>query len=1024
MYFSVLGPLEVRDDALIPLRIAGDRRRSLVLRMLLVPNQTVSFDRLVDDVWGAVPRKGVRSPLAAHISLLRDQLGADRIRTEGTGYVLVAGPDEVDMSLFEKELDQAHLESARGDHAASVRTLTVALGRWRGDAFNDVGDQAWVIGSARRIEELRYSAHELFMIGRLALGEHHEVVAVATALVDQHPLRETGWAILMLALYRSSRQAEALRAYRKLVQVLGDELGIEPSPGLASLEEAIILQKPELDWSPTQESIDMASILLNVATYRHVRPPLVSQPAFVTQDTELAEVRNPAAQVSSPHTSFVGRDEELHWLKDHIRKGALVTLIGPAGVGKTRIALKAAEQHHLATDVDVRVVDLSAANRGDDVLESVAAALGIALTGGFRTEELLVGALSERSLLLLLDDCESVRDSCAAAARALLGQCVNLVILATSREPFDVPMETTYQVTPLGLPPSGDVVPIEDLASSPAVRLFTERACAHAPSFRLDASTADAVVAICSEADGIPLALELSAAQLSRISVFDLAQRLEDQLNLLSSSDPDVSAHLRSIRQSLDRSYETLSEQQRALLRYISVCVGTWSLTDIERMAPTLGMPRWAVAETLGDLVEKNLVHIEVQIDERPGDYRYRLLASIKRYAFEHLMAEGTESVTLAREAHAEAYLRASENVDSIEGRYAANDVDSAYPNLKVAMQYLAQHPQHMASALQMATSLRNYWPTRVTDGTTLLRSLLVDNAHVSNELMGRGYLVLGELLYMTGDRSASDALSKGLSLAREASDPGLCSDILSSLSAIEAFSGKEQLAMSLASDALAVATDIPDQWLTAKAFASNGLAAIRIDPSAAYENYAMALDIYTGLEQRWGMSDCLANLGLLDLCEGALLQGVTRLDEALRLARVGRHSSLECWVTVYSGFAALHQADAVHAETQFDHALTLGRARGLSNAVVHGLAGKAALLAHEGEAEHGARVLGAAEALRQRATESWHPAEESAIGLARIRLEEDLGSSAFSLAVLRGEMLSLVDSIALALDASLSDQK
>ena len=863
------------------------------------------------------------------------------------------------------------------------------------------------------MEELRCSALEHLMMGRLALGEHHEVVAIATAVVDQHPLRETGWAILMLALYRSSRQAEALRAYRKLATLLGDELGIEPSSGLSSLEEAIILQKPELDWSPSDESgADMASTLLNVSSYGGIRSSLGISPVFEEYDTEFSEVLKPETQVPSSHTSFIGREEDLHWLEDHIRKGCLVTLTGPGGVGKTRIALLAAHRRHLASGVEVCVVDLSAADR-DDVFESIAAALDVALTGGFPAEEILAGAMSGREILIVMDDCQGVRDACASAAVTLLEQCTDLAIVATSREPLEVPMEDVYQVAPLGLPPPDVGARIEDLLeSSQAVRLFSERAVAHIPSFRLDESTADAVVTICSELDGIPLALELAAAQLTRISVFDLARRLDDQLNLLSSKDPNVSFHLRSVRGSIDRSYETLSDPQKTLLRYLSVFVGTWSLTDVERMAPALRVPRSEIDEALGDLVDKSLV----QVDGGRGGYRYRLLAPISHYASERLIAEGDADQDLACRAHADGCLRAAEDFEANQGHGALDDMDLAYPNLKLALHYLSQRPGRASDALELATSLRSYWPTRVADGTALIRSLLNDQTDIPNALRSRGYLVFGELLYMAGDRSATEALHKGLALARKVGDDALCSDILSSLSAIEAFRGEGPRAMTLAAEALVIGSNTGDPRLIAKAFASNGLAAIRVDRAAAYDNYSRALALYTELEQRWGMSDCLANLGLLDLCEGAPRKGMARLDEALRLAAAGRHSSLECWVTVYSGFAAVYQSDAVQAEAQFDTALALGRTRGLPNAVVHGLAGKAVLLADEGQAEFGAQILGAAEALRQRASESWHPAEESAIGRARLRLQQDLGDSALSLALLRGEMLTLVDSITLAL--------
>ncbi len=1021
MYFSVLGPLEVRDDSSAPLRMAGDRRRSLVLRLLLVPNRVVSFDRLVEDVWGPVPRKGVRSPLAAHISLLRDQLGADRIRTEATGYALVATPGEVDAELFENELGEAYLASTRGDHLVSVRLLNTALGRWRGDAFEDAGDQSWAVGSATRMEELRCSAQELLMIERLSLGEHHEVVAAASAIVNQHPLRETGWAVLMLALYRSSRQAEALRAYRRLVVLLGDELGIEPSSGLASLEEAIILQKPELDWSPDEAGVDLASILLNVSTFGGVRSSLATSPAVGKPDSEFSETLNPEAELPSPHTSFIGRNEDLLWLKDHTRKGRLVTLTGPAGVGKTRIALVAAHQHHVSNEVEVHVVDLSAAERDDDVLAAIAAALDVSLTGGFPPDEVLAGAMSGREILLVLDGCETVRGPCAAAAVTLLSQCAGLALLATSREPLEIPGETVYQVGPLGLPPSGLVARAEELReTSPAVRLFTLRATAQVPTFTLDASTADAVASICSEVDGIPLALELAAAQLSRISVFDLAQRLDDQLNLLSSKNPDLSPHLRSLRGSIDRSYETLSDEQKALLRYLSVFVETWSLTDLERMAPVLGIPRSTIGDALGELVDKNLV----QIDRSPRRYRYRLLTSIRQYASEHLVEEGKNHLDRARQAHADAYLCASMDFDRNDREPDMEAIDSAYSNFKVALQHLSAQPDRQSDALQLAISLRSYWPSRVADGIALIRALLNDESRMPNALLSRGYLIFGELLYMAGDLSASDALRKGLTLGEEAGDEALQSDILSSLSAIEAFRGEGNRAVGLAAEALTLATTTGDQRLLAKAFASNGLAASGIDRAAAHRNYSEALELYTGLEQRWGMSDCLANLGLLDLCDGALAQGAVRVEEARRLAGVGGHSSLECWVTVYSGFAAVYRSDMVDAERQFRAALSLARSRGLPNAAVHGLAGIAVVLADQGHSEPGAKVLGAAEALRKRASESWHPAEEPVIDRARLRMQADLGDSEVSLALLRGGMLSLVDSIALGLDTTLGSTR
>ena len=286
------------------------------------------------------------------------------------------------------------------------------------------------------------------MVGRLALGGHHEVAAAAAAVVNEQPLRETGWAILMLALYRSSRQAEALRAYRRLARVLDDELGIEPSSGLSALEEAIILQKPELDWSEDAR-VDLASSLLNVSTYGQPRPSPIAKVTPQANDSETTPTQNLEVQAPSPHKSFIGREEELLWLKDHIRRGSLVTLTGPAGVGKTRIALQAAREP--PTDQWRR-----SPCRGP---LSFRARRGRAPSNCGHSRHRVDGTLpprrgtwrsDERSRPpdSVLDDCERLRDSSASAVVTLLTQCPDLAFVATSREPLDAPREAIYKLHP------------------------------------------------------------------------------------------------------------------------------------------------------------------------------------------------------------------------------------------------------------------------------------------------------------------------------------------------------------------------------------------------------------------------------------------------------------------------------------------------------------------------------------------------------------------------------------------------
>ena len=248
--FKILGSLAVEGEG-GPLVVSGVRRRALLLRLLVPPNHPVSDDRLTDDLWDGEPPAGAASTLASHVSLLRQVIGRDRIARRAGGYVLVVGHEEVDALCFEEEAKAGDAAFGEGRVELARRLFEAALERWRGPALMDVHDMSWASGETTRLEELRRTSQESLMDARLALGEHHQLVAALESAVAEDPLRERRWRQLMIALYRSGRQADALHAYQRLRLFLGDQLGIEPSAELTLLEHSIILQKPELDWEGT-----------------------------------------------------------------------------------------------------------------------------------------------------------------------------------------------------------------------------------------------------------------------------------------------------------------------------------------------------------------------------------------------------------------------------------------------------------------------------------------------------------------------------------------------------------------------------------------------------------------------------------------------------------------------------------------------------------------------------------------------------------------------------------------------------
>src|SRR5580658_4939370 len=306
--FEVLGPLVVRDEkATIP--IAGARRRALLVRLLVTANELVPASRLAEDLWADEASSATASTLQSHISLLRKALGPKRLVGRDGGYVLAVADDELDVRRFEAEARQARDALGAGDPGTASRLLSTALGRWHGAALADVSGAAWARPEQARLEELRLGAIETWLEARLELGEHQEVVALAEAVVADNPLREQIWAHLMLALYRSGRQSDALRTYQRLRGLLGEELGIEPSSPLVALDDAIVQQKPELDWSGAG-AVATERWRWNRATAAGVFPVVGDGPDTdalpLHAHTQLERNHNLPEQISS----FVGRTQE------------------------------------------------------------------------------------------------------------------------------------------------------------------------------------------------------------------------------------------------------------------------------------------------------------------------------------------------------------------------------------------------------------------------------------------------------------------------------------------------------------------------------------------------------------------------------------------------------------------------------------------------------------------------------------------------------------------------------------------
>jgi predicted ATPase/DNA-binding SARP family transcriptional activator len=579
--FRVLGPLEVySDDTLV--HVGGVKQRSILALLIANRGGVVSTDRIVDEVYGEDAAAGARRSVQTIISMLRRDLG-DVIVGSGGGYRFDAARNMVDVCRFE-DLVAEGLALLGDDPRRASSVFDEALGLWRGDPYGDVEGRGVFQAEIARLSELRFTALEARAEADLGCGRHREVVAELEALVGEYPLRERLWGWLMLALYRTGRQADALAAYQQLRQVLGEGLGIEPCDEVRVLEEQILLQDPALDLVPVVPHNLPASL-----------------------------------------TSFVGRDLELIEIGEVLEGVPLVTLTGTGGSGKTRLAIEFARRVLDDYPDGVWFVDFRGVG-SDGVASLVASTSGVVTSGDRPLPDQVVDALWSRRSLLVLDNCEHVLDAVAPLVEDLLRRDGPVRLLATSREPLGVPGEPVMLVDPLRVPERPDA---DDVASCESVLLFTDRAQAVMPEFVVDEHV-EAVFGLCRAVEGLPLGLELAAARLRVFSPEEVAERLDDQLATLKTTQRAGDLRHATIEATIRWSWELLDDAARTLLSRLSVFQGTWALDAAETVCgfEPIGSP--PVADLVESLVDKSLVVVD-----RAGaaSTRYRLLEPIRQYA-------------------------------------------------------------------------------------------------------------------------------------------------------------------------------------------------------------------------------------------------------------------------------------------------------------------------------------------------------------------------------------------------------
>ncbi|MDI9888936.1 BTAD domain-containing putative transcriptional regulator [Streptomyces sp. HNM0645] len=784
---ELLGPLRLLVDG-TGVDVPGPKRRAVLALLALAESRTVTVDRLVDALWPSrVPDSG-RQALHNHVSRLRGHLGAasDRLETRHDGYRLVLGDGELDLAQA-----RALFAAAQHDGRGGYALLRQAHELWRGPVLADLTDVGPIAAAVEECARLRQDVTDALIARAVAAGRAEEVVGLAAASWAADPLREPAVLLLMRALAATGQAPRALQTAREYRRRLIDETGLDPSPALDVTEHDILTGAvPLAETAHPQETAPLAETPAPETpapppTPRAAPPATVdapSRPARQTGEPVGAPERpdsqprpgrsvppGSSAAPASPGRAvipLIGREPQLRALRELLATERLVTLVGPGGVGKTRLALEVARQNGAVAVLRLAPVTDSAA-----LAHALATALNLKVDRGDVLSACLA-VLADHPGLLVVDNCEHLLDGVRDAVDTILTACPGTTLLATSREPLGLPVEHLYRLAPLTLPRPGD-----DPAQVPSSALFLERARRVRPGPPPSEEDLRTVAGIVRRLDGMPLAIELAAGRLSTFSLTDLQRRLERSLDLLAGGTSSADRRHRTLRATLEWSYELLTPDEQRLFRHLAVFPDGVDPDTAERVADDLGLggdPGAALAR----LVDASMIEASFE-----GATRYRMLQTLRAFALDRLAAAGEDGAAAGRLLAWARTLTAwiGRTLDSGGESEADNALRRELPNLRAAWR-LARARGAVDDAAAVVTALYDAVTYRdLVEIRDWAVELAADDALDGHPLAGEVFGTAAEATYHRGEYRRADLLARtGLERTTGTTGTWRCLSVLS----------------------------------------------------------------------------------------------------------------------------------------------------------------------------------------------------------------------------------------------------